>query len=130
MDEKFDFVRSFGRFEAICRVLIVFSFLEYSIRLFLTLEGQMETMIHLGYGPIMGCVLLFLSMFLQFSGSIMVALKVFPQIGCMFLLAFDFIHPFVYAQLDNVEFVLEVCPSSTPTRPPRPFLFLQKIIFC
>jgi uncharacterized membrane protein YphA (DoxX/SURF4 family) len=92
----------------ICRVLVVFSFLEDSIRLFLTIDGQMHTMMEvLGRSQMMASASLFFSMFLQFSGAIMVSLKVWPQTGCGFLLAFNFIHPFMYDQFANVEFVLE-----------------------
>ena len=99
------------RLQALAKVLVVTTFFEDALRVLLTFSVQQNSMRIAGWqSPLLHTGLPALSFVVQSAGAL---LTVMPgsskrsELGCYVLLSWCLIHPIMYRQETNVEFVLE-----------------------
>jgi len=99
------------RLQAVAKVLIVTTFFEDALRVLLTFSVQQNSMRIAGWrSPLLHTGLPVLSFVVQSSGALLVAMPGASrrsEVGCYVLLTWCLIHPVMYRQETNGEFVLE-----------------------
>jgi len=105
LDEKVNLKHVYRRVQALARLLVVFTFADDAVRVATDYRGQVRTFQMVGWPqpqlvPV-ACVIV------QSIGVIAVLSDLRPQLGCGMLIVWTTVHPFLYAQQTNFEFVLE-----------------------
>lgn len=99
------------RLQALAKVLIVTTFFEDALRVLLTFTVQQNSMRIAGWrSPVLHTGLPVFSFVVQSSGSLLVAMpgaSKRSEMGCYTLLFWCLVHPIMYRQETNWEFVLE-----------------------
>ena len=103
----------YRRLQLIARGLVVMTFIDDALRVITDYNGQVTTMRGVRWGKHFGGVYFWshlipvLCVLAQASGATMVLAELRPQAGCLILIAFSALHPFLYQQQGNLEFLLE-----------------------
>lgn len=106
LESKFNLKHLYRRIALFSRVLIVFTFLDDALRVATDYEGQVNTFYGL-WGRSCAHLLPILSVVIQSTGVLLVLMSRQPQYGCCVLIVWTIVHPFMYAQQANLEFLLE-----------------------
>ncbi|KAG8470963.1 hypothetical protein KFE25_009384 [Diacronema lutheri] len=113
LSEHINLTRAHRRLQALARVLICATFLEDALRMVMSFRMQVTTIITIaraGYLPIppKECwLVVVLSAVVQALGAGAVLLERRELAGCVSLICWCCVHPFLYAQMRNGEFVSE-----------------------
>jgi len=114
VDERVSLKHVHRRLQAFARVLIVGTFMDDALRVTCDYPGQIHTMKAVGWGQSMGAwapvihtVMPSLFIATQTAGVLLILTRLAPQAGCIILTVWAAIHPFLYAQQSNLEFLLE-----------------------
>lgn len=115
IDERVSLKHVHRRLQAFARVLIVGTFMDDALRVMCDYRGQAATMKSVGWGVSLppgsqaAVQSLMPSVFIatQTIGVLLILTRLAPQAGCLVLVAWAGVHPFMYAQQKNLEFLLE-----------------------
>ena len=111
LDERVNLKHVHRRLQAISKVLIVTTFFEDALRVLLTFSVQQNSMRIAGWrSPALHTGLPVFSFCVQTCGAFLVALPGISsrsELGCYILLSWCVVHPIMYRQEQNWEFVLE-----------------------
>lgn len=111
LDERVNLKSVHRRLQAVAKVLIVTTFFEDALRVLLTFSVQQNSMRIAGWhSPMLHTGLPVFSFAVQTSGALLVALpgaSKRSEVGCYILLFWCMVHPIMYRQESNWEFVLE-----------------------
>lgn len=114
IDERVSLKHVHRRLQGFARVLIVGTFMDDALRVTCDYLGQIHTMKSVGIGEGMGewteaiqTVLPSVFIMTQSAGVLLILTRLAPQAGCIILIVWAAIHPFLYAQQTNLEFLLE-----------------------
>lgn len=110
LDERINFTKTFWIVQGVARFFVVLTFLEDAARMAYDFQRQTKTVlyVHDGHWSIIAaqaCVAC--SFLVQATSSMMICLGLKIRIGCVLLLLWSMLHPFMYKQQYNLEFVLE-----------------------
>jgi hypothetical protein len=102
------------RLQLLARLLIVGTFIDDALRVTCDYKGQVHTMRSVGWGanagawaPTIQTVMPVFFILTQTAGVLLILTRLAPQAGCITLTVWAAIHPFLYAQQRNLEFLLE-----------------------
>eukprot|EP00967_Tisochrysis_lutea_P148448 scaffold283676_cov27-Tisochrysis_lutea.AAC.3 len=114
VDERVSLKHVHRRLQSIARLLIVSTFIDDALRVSCDYRGQVFTMRSVGWGASAGAwapqlqQMMPISFVLtQTAGVLLILTRLAPQTGCVTLIFWTAIHPFLYAQQRNLEFLLE-----------------------
>ena len=109
IDERVNLKHVHRRLQVIARVLIISTFVDDTLRVACDYSGQVESMRVVGFGEAAAQVLPALFVVVQATGSlcVLVGRSQSTEAGCALLIAWTAIHPFLYQQQKNVEFLIE-----------------------
>ena len=113
IDARFNIKTVHRRLQALAKVLIVTTFMEDALRVFISFHVQQNSMRIAGWHwPFLHTALPVFSFVVQTSGSLLVVVPGDNErslVGCYILFAWCLWHPFMYRQQTNWEFLLETC---------------------
>lgn len=109
VDELVPLKRASRHAGRIARLLTVATFIDDALRVAFDYEGQVESMVTVGFGNVGAAVLPVIFVLVQVIGTASVLCGDAPywQIGTITLMLWTAAHPFLYAQQQNVEFLVE-----------------------
>jgi len=113
IDARINIKHVHRRLQIAARLLIVGTFIDDALRVLGEYRGQMLTMRHVGWGASIGIehtashVLPGAFIAIQSMGVALILSGIQPQVGCVALSLWAFVHPFLYSQQRNLEFVLK-----------------------
>jgi len=113
VDARVNIKHVYRKLQLTARFLIVGTFMDDALRVACDYRGQVFTMRSVGWGRAAGIAVHLTQLmpagfiFIQSLGVFLILSEVKPQAGCWILLVWAGIHPFLYAQQRNLEFLLE-----------------------
>lgn len=114
IDERVSLKQVHRRLQLFARLLIVGTFIDDALRVTGDYKGQVHTMRSVGWGASMGAwaptvhaTMPAFFILTQTAGVLLILTRLAPQAGCITLTVWAAIHPFLYAQQRNLEFLLE-----------------------
>ena len=107
LDSKTNLKHVYRRLQLAARFLIVGTFADDAIRVTCDYGGQISTMVSVGFPSAAATVMPAVFIVTQATGVFLVLSGRAPEQGCMTLLVWTAIHPFLYLQQKNLEFLLE-----------------------
>jgi len=97
----------YRRLQIAARLLIVGTFADVSLRVACDYTGQVSTMGSVGLGKPLAYIMPVMFIVTQSVSVFLVVSERSPEVGCMTLLVWTGLHPFIYKQESNLEFLLE-----------------------
>jgi len=97
----------YRRLQIAARLLIVGTFADDSLRVACDYTGQVSTMGSVGLGKPLAYILPAVFILAQGVSVFLIVSERSPEVGCMTLLVWTGLHPFIYKQESNLEFLLE-----------------------
>jgi len=113
VDSRVNLKHVYRRLQITARFLIIGTFMDDALRVACDYRGQILTMKGVGWcsgwGTVKACSHVLPATFIltQATGAFLVLSGAHPQAGCITLLVWAGVHPFMYAQQKNLEFLLE-----------------------
>ena len=97
----------YRRLQVAARFLVVGTFADDSIRVTFDYSGQVLTMQSVGFGLAIASILPAVFIMTQGVSVFLIVSEIAPEPGCLALLVWTGLHPFIYKQESNLEFLLE-----------------------
>jgi len=109
VDERWSLKRLHPRAQSLARLLIIGTYVDDILRVATDYAGQRESMQLVGFPAAISYMLPVLFVAVQGTGVVYVlcGTSMTPQYGCLILAVWTAVHPFLYLQHHNLEFVLE-----------------------
>jgi len=115
IDSRVNVKHIYRRLQMTARFLIIGTFMDDALRVACDYSGQVSTMRGVGWGASLGSewrskishAMPVGFIFIQALGAVLVLSGARPQAGCVVLLVWAGVHPFMYSQQRNLEFLLE-----------------------
>jgi len=113
VDSRVNLKHVYRRLQITARILIIGTFMDDAVRVATDFDGQVRTMAGVGWCSSWGAVktcshtLPLVFIITQATGAFLVLSGASPQVGCLILVVWAGVHPFMYAQQANLEFLLE-----------------------
>jgi uncharacterized membrane protein YphA (DoxX/SURF4 family) len=97
----------YRRLQVAARLLVVGTFADDSLRVACDYTGQVSTMGSVGIGAPLAYILPAVFILTQGVSVFLIVSEKSPEVGCTTLLVWTGLHPFIYKQESNLEFLLE-----------------------
>ena len=97
----------YRRLQVFARFLVVGTFADDSLRVTCDYSGQVSTMQSVGCGKPLASILPAVFIMTQGVSVFLIISEIAPEPGCAALLVWTGLHPFIYKQESNLEFLLE-----------------------
>ena len=97
----------YRRLQVVARFLVVGTFADDSLRVTCDYSGQVSTMGSVGFGKPLASILPAVFIMTQGVSVFLIISEIAPEPGCAALLVWTALHPFIYKQESNLEFLLE-----------------------
>mmetsp|Transcript_59020 Transcript_59020/g.97597 ORF Transcript_59020/g.97597 Transcript_59020/m.97597 type:complete len:352 (-) Transcript_59020:471-1526(-) len=113
IDSRVNLKHVYRKMQFTARFLIVSTFMDDALRVACDYRGQVQTMRGVQWGTSFGAmktvsrILPTMFILVQAVGVFLILSEKRPQAGCVTLLVWAGVHPFMYAQQRNLEFLLE-----------------------
>eukprot|EP00908_Phaeocystis_cordata_P023374 Transcript_5802.p1 GENE.Transcript_5802~~Transcript_5802.p1 ORF type:complete len:328 (+),score=154.20 Transcript_5802:206-1189(+) len=97
----------YRRLQVVARLLVVGTFADDSLRVACDYSGQVSTMGSVGFHAPLSSILPAVFILTQGISVFLIISELAPEPGCITLLLWTGLHPFIYKQESNLEFLLE-----------------------
>jgi len=97
----------YRRLQVVARLLVVGTFADDSLRVACDYSGQVSTMGSVGFRKPLASILPVVFILTQGISVFLIVSELAPEPGCIALLVWTGLHPFIYKQESNLEFLLE-----------------------
>jgi len=107
LDARMNVKSVYRRLQIAAKFLILGTFVDDSLRVLFDYSGQISTMGSVGIGRPLAAILPAVFILTQGVSVGLILLEFHPEAGCTALLIWTGLHPFIYKQQKNLEFLLE-----------------------
>ena len=109
LDERVSLKSASAKVGTLARVLIVSTFIDDTIRIAFDYSGQVDSMKSVGFGSSASPILPVIFVLIQASGAglTLAGPSTLWSVGAVELILWSAAHPFLYAQQENTEFLVE-----------------------